>query len=204
MKLNFKTLQILFGLFFLLIFTNSCEPRDDEVSTPKPRAYLRMDLPKASYIKFDTLYPFSFEYSTISKVTPDRSKNTEPYWINIEYPTLGATVYLSYKRIQNNFGKYKKDAIEFANKHIQQADDIVESDIYDPAIPITGKIFDIKGVNVACPYQFWVSDSSSKFVRGALYFNTKPNNDSLAPMISYVKNDILHLINTFSWNKKIK
>lgn len=204
MKLNINILSLIFGLLIALFAISSCQSDDDETYTPKPRAYLRMELPKATYIKFDSLYPFSFEYSSISRITPDQSKNTEPYWINVEYPTLGAIIYLSYKPIKNNFPKYKKDAIEFANKHLQQADDIVESDIYDPEIPITGKIFDIKGVNVACPYQFWVSDSTSKFVRGALYFNSKPNNDSLAPKITYIKNDILHMINTFKWNKNVK
>lgn len=205
MKLNFNTLGILLAFIFSTVAFVSCDPSgDDEVSTPKPKAYPRMDIPKATYQRFDTLFPFSFEYSTLSNIQPDRSKGAEPYWINIEYPSLGATIYLSYKKVNRNLGQLKEDAFEFANRHIQQADDIVESNIYDPAIPLMGKIYDIKGINVACPYQFWVSDSTSKFVRGALYFNSQPNNDSLSPLITYVKNDILHIINTFNWNKKVR
>lgn len=205
MKLNINTLGIILVFLSFTAGMVSCDPSgDDEVSTPKPKAYPRIDIPKASYQQFDTLFPFSFEYSTLSNIQPDRSKGSEPYWINIEYPSLGATIYLSYKKINGNLGQLKEDAFGFANRHIQQADDIVESNVYDPAIPLIGKIYDIKGVNVACPYQFWISDSTSKFVRGALYFNTEPNNDSLAPLITYVKNDILHIINTFNWNKKIR
>ncbi len=204
MKFNINILGIIL-VCFLSAWLTSCDPSgDEEIFTPKPKAYPRMEISKASYQRFDTLFPFSFEYSTLSNIQPDYSKGAEPYWINIEYPSLGATIYLSYKRINKNLGKLKEDAFDFANRHIQQADDIVESNIYDSIIPLVGKIYEIKGVNVACPYQFWVSDSCSKFVRGALYFNTKPNNDSLAPLITYVKNDILHIINTFNWNKKIK
>lgn len=204
--MTFKSNKLKFiSIIGLIIFLGvSCYNDDDEVFSPKPKAYLRIELPVPSYQKFDTLYPFSFEYSTHSKISPDQSKNSEPYWINIEYPAYGAMVYLSYKKVNNNLSKYKKDAIEFANKHLQLADDIVESDIYDPSIPVIGKIFEIKGINVACPYQFWVSDSTSKFLRGALYFDSKPNNDSLSPIITYIKNDMLHLINTVKWNDKIK
>ena len=204
MKLNFRYL-IIFLLLILSAIISSCEPTDDEeVYAPKPKAYLRIDLPKASYQRFDTAYPYKFEYSTLAQIKPDYEKNSEPYWINVEYPSVGATIYLSYKKINHNLSKYKEDAFGFANKHTSQADDIVESNIKDTAIPLIGKIYEIKGINVACPYQFWISDSTSKFVRGALYFNTKPNNDSLAPVIQYLKKDILHMINTFDWNKKIK
>jgi gliding motility-associated lipoprotein GldD len=195
---------LILGLIASLLLISSCNSDDDDNYTPKPKAYLRLDLPTPAYIRFDTLFPFSFEYASIARIQPDMSKNSEPYWINIEYPTFGAMVYLSYKRVNHNLEIYKQDAVEFANKHIQQADDIQESYIKDTTIPIIGKIFEIKGVNVACPYQFWVSDSSSKFLRGALYFNTKPNNDSLAPIINFVKRDMMHLINTFKWNDKIK
>ncbi len=204
--MEFKAKKLLiFGIIgYFLIHITSCEPAEDEIFNPKPKAYLRIELPTPSYKKFDSLFPYSFEYSSHSIISPDKSKNSEPYWINIEYPQFGAVVYLSYKKINNNFAQYKKDAIEFANKHIQLADDIVESDIYDTITPVTGKIFEIKGINVASSYQFWVSDSSSKFLRGALYFNTKPNNDSLSPVINYIKNDMLHLINTIKWNNKVR
>lgn len=203
---KFKPKNILFFLAIFSIFTiTSCDPsEDEEIYAPKPKAYLRLELPKSAYQKFDTAFPYAFEYSSIAKITPDLHKNAEPYWINIEYPSLGASVYISYKKIKNNLFQYKEDAFGFANKHTSLADDIIESNIQDESIPIYGKIFEIKGMNVACPYQFWISDSTSKFVRGALYFDSKPNNDSLAPVIQYIKKDMLHLINTFSWKKEIK
>lgn len=205
MKFIINKLSIILVTLFFLSGITSCDPSgDDEVLVPKPKAYPRMDIPKSSYQRFDSLFPFSFEYSTLSNIQPDHDKGAEPYWINIQYPSLGATIYLSYKRIDKNLVKLKNDAFGFANNHIQQADDIIESNIYDPAVPIVGKTYEIKGMNVASPYQFWVSDSTSKFVRGALYFNCKPNNDSLAPLITVIKTDILHMINTFNWNKKIK
>jgi gliding motility-associated lipoprotein GldD len=205
MKIITKYIFLLSFFLSSSLIISSCEPNEDEeIAVPKPRAYLRIDLPKSTYQLFDSAFPYQFEYSKLATIEIDREKNAEPYWINIQYPSLGATIYLSYKRINKNLKSYKNDAFGFANKHTAKADDIEESNIYDPSVPIFGKIYDIKGVNVACPYQFWLSDSTSKFIRGALYFNNKPNNDSLAPVIQFVKKDILHLINTFDWNKNIK
>jgi len=194
-----KSQNIFLILLSIFIFVSCIN--DEDVSMPKPKGYFRIELPEASYQIFDTAFPYSFEYSKESIIYPDIQKKTEPYWINIVYPKLGATIYLSYKKINKNLHQYTEDAIGFANKHLSKADDIVESKVYDKEIPLIGKIYEIKGNTVACPYQFWVTDSLKHFVRGALYFDGKPNNDSLAPVIKYIKTDVLHIINTFSWKK---
>lgn len=174
---------------------------DEEVDIPKPKAYHRIEIASPEYQKFDTLFPYSFEYSKLSYIELDTQKNSEPFWINIVYPSLSGKIFLSYKKINKNLKQYKDDAITFANKHIKKADDIIESNIYDEEIPIIGKIYEIKGNTVASPCQFWVSDSLKHFVRGSLYFENNPNNDSLTPVINYIKADILHIINTFKWKK---
>jgi hypothetical protein len=39
-------------------------------------------------------------------------------------------------------------------------------------------------------------------MRGALYFDSTPNADSLRPVQDFLQKDIEHLINTFKWSRK--
>jgi len=52
---------------------------------------------------------------------------------------------------------------------------------------------------VPSQYQFHVSDSAKHFLRGALYFKTATQNDSLRPVIDYIKQDVRHLLETLEW-----
>ena len=83
--------------------------------------------------------------------------------------------------------------------HYQKADDVEYSVVKDPDAKLWGQIYDIKGKEVATPFQFWVTDSAQYFLRATLYFNFTPNNDSLQPVIEYLRNDAMHFINTFEW-----
>jgi gliding motility-associated lipoprotein GldD len=102
--------------------------------------------------------------------------------------------------------EYVADAFTFVDKHQGKASRIQEMDLGElnlgtPENRVYGVLFVIRGVGVASTYQFYVTDSSKHFVRGALYFNHAPNNDSLAPVIDFLKSDINHLIETFTWRK---
>lgn len=182
-------------LFILLCFT-ACTGND---YIPKPKAYLRLDLPDNKYKSFDTLFPYKFEYSVLSYMYPDKSAGAEPYWINLYYPRFNAVIHLSYKNVKKNISSYFEDSREFAMKHIPKADAINEKTIYNKEDHIYGIIYDIKGSEVASPYQFFVTDSTKNFLRGSLYFNMMPNNDSLAPIIDFIQKDIDHMITTFRW-----
>ena len=83
--------------------------------------------------------------------------------------------------------------------HYQKADDVQYSMIRDPESRMWGQTYEIYGKDVATPLQFWITDSVNRFVRAALYFDGTPNNDSLQPVIQYLKEDAMHLINTFAW-----
>jgi gliding motility-associated lipoprotein GldD len=52
---------------------------------------------------------------------------------------------------------------------------------------------------VPSQFQFTMTDSSRNFLRAALYFNVKVQNDSLRPAIEYVKKDMMEMINTLNW-----
>lgn len=166
---------------------------------PKPRGYFRIDLPEKQYMLFDSTYPYSFEYPSYARIVPDSRPSSEPFWMNIDYPGLKGTLHISYKKVNGNLVEYLEDARTFVVKHIPKADAIDDSLIYRPDKKVYGLIYYIDGAGAASPCQFFVTDSSDHFLRGALYFNTSPNNDSLAPVINFIEEDIRHMISTFKW-----
>jgi gliding motility-associated lipoprotein GldD len=169
---------------------------------PKPRGYFRIDLPEKNYTRFDSIYPYSFEFPVYSKFTPDTDPHAEPYWINISFPQFSGTLHLSYKRINGNLNDYLEDTRTMVMKHIPKASSIDNKAYENREKRVYGLTYTISGVAAASPYQFYLTDSTRHFVRGALYFNTVPNNDSLAPVIEFLKEDINHLIETFEWKEK--
>ena len=190
------------GLLFILI---ACQ---NEIYTPKPRGYYRITLKDTTYQPFSEIAPFSFTYSATAFVentdNPNKEdrKNDKDIWMNLVYPQLNAIVFITYKPLRYyELDSCINDARTLALKQIKKADDIQESTIWDTTNAIYGKIYEIIGNDAACPYQFWMTDKKNHFLRASLYFNSTPQNDSLAPIIDYLKNDMLHLIETFSWKK---
>jgi len=167
--------------------------------TPKPRGYFRIDVPSHDYREFDTTFPYAFEYPIYATISPDPSGLAEPFWINISYPAFKAQLHVSYKVVDDNLNTYLEDSHHFVDKHIPKANAITQQEFINPEAEVYGLTFAIKGTEAASPYQFYLTDSNSKFVRGALYFNIVPNNDSLAPVIEFLKGDIDHMISTFRW-----
>lgn len=191
---------VLFFTFYFLLFTF---PGCNSPYTPKPAGYFKIDFPEKKYQTFDKLgYPYSFEYPVYAHVIRDSTffgDSTEnPWWINIDFPQFDARIYLSYKII----GKYKldsllNDAFNLTNKHSIKA-----SYIDDSAMNISnnvhGEFFKVEG-DVATANQFFLTDSTKNFIRGALYFDATPNEDSLRPVNQFLVDDMKHLINTFKW-----
>jgi gliding motility-associated lipoprotein GldD len=167
--------------------------------TPKPRGYFRIDLPEKQYTRFDSTYPYSFEYPVYAKITADARSTSEPFWINIDFPEFQGRIYISYKTVKDNLSEYLEDSRTFVVKHIPKADAIDDSLVYRPEDRVFGLIYYIEGSQAASPCQFFLTDSSAHFLRGALYFNVSPNNDSLAPVLSFIEEDIRHLVSTFRW-----
>jgi gliding motility-associated lipoprotein GldD len=179
----------------LLIFVSAC----NEQYTPKPRGYFRIDLPSHEYVTLDSIHPFSFEYPVYARLSPDPFAPDEPFWLNVDFPAFKGRIHLSYKEIDNNLSEYLEDSRQFVMKHIPKASAIDDSLIYDPVRKVYGLIYHIDGMGAASPCQFFVTDSIKHFVRGALYFDVVPNNDSLAPVISFINEDIDHLLSTIEW-----
>jgi len=166
---------------------------------PKPKGYFRIDLPKKAYTKFDSTFPYTFEYPVYAKVLPDEHSQAEKYWINISYPQFRGTLYLSYKSVDGNLDKYLEDTRTMVMKHIPKASSIENKQYENALSKVYGLTYSILGVAAASPFQFYLTDSVNHFVRGALYFSSVPNNDSLAPVITFIEADINHMIETFEW-----
>lgn len=184
------------GLLFVLLIS-AC----GEDYLPKPMGYNRIDLPEREFEALAMDLPYTFQHSTHLQVEPDSFNMAEKTWINLHYTSLGARVHLTYKPIDGNREKlksYLNDALNLTFKHQIKAYGIDESVVRTPE-GYTGLVAELSG-EVPTQFQFFVTDSTSHFLRGALYFNTAVKNDSLAPIIEYVKTDMMHLINTVDFN----
>lgn len=184
-------------LLLLILLAVSCG--DNYV--PKPRGYFRIDFPLKEYRRFDTSFPYVFEYPVYTRIVRDSSALAEPYWINIVYPSFHAQLHISYKVVKGDLKDYLEDSRTLVNKHIPKASSISQKEYADPVSKVYGLVYNIKGSEAASTCQFYLTDSTQNFLRGALYFDLVPNNDSLAPVIDFLKADIEHMVSTFRWKK---
>lgn len=174
---------------------------DDPI--PKPKAFLRLEYPDASYIRVDTDLPLTFEKNSLArdKVTIKKNGDNESFGIDIEYPSLKGTIYLTYKKVKNaNLTTYLRDAQNFTQKHTQKADEITEQVYSNSERNVYGMFYEVGG-NAASQSQFYVTDSVNHFLTGSLYFYAKPNYDSILPAADYLKRDIQQIMESLEWKQ---
>jgi gliding motility-associated lipoprotein GldD len=185
----------------------SCKP---ETYTPKPRGYARVDLPEHAYQSFSAPgFPYSFEYPTYGRIVKDTlffgHQPENPYWINIDFSALGASLYVSYKQISpaQPLDSLIEDAHEMSYAaHSKKADYISPKVFGNPQNKVYCVLYDVGG-NAASAVQFIATDSTKHFMRGALYFDVSPNADSLKPINEFLRADIVHMIETMKWNEEV-
>jgi gliding motility-associated lipoprotein GldD len=185
------------ALFFLISILFSGCTKDYQ---PKPKGYNRLLLPAQEYRLSPDSLPYQFEYSTSARLLRDSSWVSEKYWIEIYYPELKANIHITYKRLNNKEDFLKallNDSYNLTSKQQIKASAIDELITVTPSGK-TAVIAEIAG-EVPTQLQFTMTDSSRNFLRGALYFNTRVSNDSLAPAIDFMKKETLHFINTLEW-----
>jgi len=191
----------LLTIFLIILFTYSC----NSDFTAKPRGYFKIGMPDKQYKVFnENGYPYSFEYPNYGSILKDSvffNEATEnPWWINIDFPQFSGKIYISYKEIgKASLDKLINDAFNLTNKHSSKAVGIEDS-VFTTANGIHGMFFKVEG-DVATSNQFFLTDSVKHFLRGALYFDATPNQDSLQPVNDFLVQDMKHLINTFKWKK---
>ena len=184
-----KIILLFITIFVLLL--SSCEPS----SIPKPRGYYRIDFPKKEYHTVN-LHPFSFDLVKSAQIVPNKKDSL--HWINIYYKKLDATIYLTYFDKIDSLETLISDAREMAYKHAIKADDIVSMPFAFSQKKVYGTIYNIEG-EAASSVNFYITDSTHNFLRGALYFNCEINADSLKPSINYIKEDIQKILESFQW-----
>ena len=189
--LNFKFLILNLLLFACASCSNNY--------TPRPYGYYRITTPDTAYVDFNSSFPYTFALSRNAVVQP-RTDVSEPYSINIYYPALDATIYCSYKPVQNNLRELTNDALEFVYRNASFATAIPEQEYAHPEASVYGVLFDLEG-NTASSCQFFVTDSTRHFFRASVYCNCPPNADSLAPVYNYLRADIIKMVETFEWKK---
>lgn len=187
-------------ILFVLLF--GC----NEKYTPKPREYFRIDFPEKSYHQLQPGFPYQFDIPDYSEIVADYDNPNQPNWINISVPANKAEVHISYYNLTNQksssrvlLNKFMEDSRTLAYKHSIKADAIQEQVFMNPAKNVYGLIYKIGG-NAASPMQFFLTDSTNHFLRGALYIREVPNIDSLKPIIDFLEPDIIRLIETTTWN----
>lgn len=174
--------------------------------TPRPTGYFRIDFPQKEYRLFNQPgYPYSFEYPVYADVVKDSTffgdATENPWWINVDFPQFAGRIYVSYKEIgaYNKFDTLLKHAFMLTDKHTSKAYSIEDSVMTTPE-GVRGVFFSVGG-NVATANQFFLTDSTRHFLRGALYFDATPNEDSLGIVNRFLVEDMKHLINTFRWKE---
>ncbi len=189
-----------YSICLLVLLFTACE----EQFTPKPRGYFAIDFPNKEYTSFlNTAYPYSFEYPHYGQIVKDTlffgEKTENPWWINIDFPSLGGKIYLSYKAINSNqtLANLLEDSYQMSHYHTKKADYINEPEFHTEH-GVHGLFYEVGG-NAASALQFYATDSHKHFIRGALYFDVTPNVDSLKPVNEFLRKDIIHLINTLHW-----
>jgi gliding motility-associated lipoprotein GldD len=188
--------NMLFLLSFALLF--SCN--SEEEGLPKPRGYFRIDLPEHTYQKYAGECPISFEYSKSAKIEAASRAGaaSSDCRFNIDYPKYKAKLHFSYHTVENQLPRLIDDSRKLVFKHVAKANAIEELDIIEKNKKVYGSIFEIGG-NTASNIQFYATDSTNHFLRCSLYFWASPNADSLAPVLTFVRQDIKHLLSTFEW-----
>lgn len=189
-----RTAILLIGTVLLL----ACE----DTYTPKPKGYNRLDLPAHEYVSLPDSLPYTFEVSTAAKILRDSSYIAERYWIDLYYPQITANIQITYKDLRNDrqmMEELVNDSYRLTSKHQIKAYAIEETVVWTPSGK-TAVIAELEG-EVPSQFQFFITDSTENFLRGALYFRTSTKNDSLAPAIEYMKIDAMHMLNTLDWKE---
>jgi len=195
-------------LFYLFALCSCANVGEEQADLPRPKGFNRIPLPAHRYVTLEAGHPYTFDISTLAEVRPDtltlgnkdRIWTAEPHWIYVYYPAWDSFIQITYKSLGGDRAKMKaliNDSYKLAYKHQGKASGIQEYVMTTTSGKKAGLI-ELDG-EVATSFQFFSTDSSRHFIRGAVYVKTATANDSLAPIIRYLKQDAMHLIQTLQW-----
>ncbi|MBI2259471.1 MAG: gliding motility lipoprotein GldD [Flavobacteriia bacterium] len=184
-------------LGFLLLFISCSE----EINIPKPPTYLRLNLPEHQYHKFiESNCKYSFDAPTIFKIKDVYQEKNKTCHKDIHLDKLNGIMHFSYIEMEKPLSEYVNYAINKVDEHKIKANAIEDTSFIFPNKRVFGTFFEIQG-DVASPFQFYLTDSTDRFISAVVYFNSRPNYDSLIPTLQYLKTDLFQMINSFQWKK---
>ncbi|PWS27719.1 gliding motility lipoprotein GldD [Pedobacter yonginense] len=194
-----KLKNLFFAPFILLLILAACNNND---YSPKPKAYYRIEFPKKQYTSFNRPVPFSFEYPTYATIEQDKSRDAHKDWYNLHFKQFNGFLHLTYYDVsgKGEYDEMVEDARKLAFKHTIKATAIDQKMINYPDRRVYGIYYAIEG-NTASSVQFFLTDSAQHYFRGALYFNERPQYDSIEPVVKFIKKDIDKMISTFKWKQ---
>jgi gliding motility-associated lipoprotein GldD len=171
--------------------------------SPKPRGYFNIEFPEKEYRPFDKNCPFTFDYPVYAEIEADNNKDARSCWYNLSFPRFNGRLHLTYYDVtsKKEYEGLAEDARTFAFKHTVKANAIDQKVINYPEKKVYGIYYAIEG-NTASSVQFFLTDSTKHYFRAALYFNEKPQYDSIQPVVSFIKKDIDRMISTFRWKNQ--
>lgn len=189
------------SVLFLVLFVFGCS----EKHTPKPRGFFRIDFPKKSYSELQGNFPYEFEVPDYAIVSANRTNPAEKDWITVEVPANNAQIHFSYYDLETGSQPARELLIDLmeetrslAYKHSIKATAIDEKIFVNRPEKVYGTIYNIHG-NAASPMQFFLTDSTKHFLRGAFYISEVPDIDSLRPVINFLEPDVIRMIETTHW-----
>lgn len=188
----------LFAFFFLASILAACT--SETVNIPKPKGYFRIKFPQKAYQTYRGGCPFTFDYPVYAQMAVDEDRNAKPCWNNLNFDQFNAQLHLTYYGVfsEKNYNEMTESARTLAMKHTIKANAIDQKLISYPERKVYGIYYAIEG-NTASAVQFFLTDSAKHYLRGALYFNERPQYDSIQPVIKFIKKDIDRMIETFKW-----
>ena len=197
--LSTRSWSFLLALLFLPLLFTAC----GDAPVPRPYQYFRIGFPEKEYTAFDTTCPFTFQYPVYSEIEPATDEGAGSCDFNLFFPEYSARLHFTYRDVKGSpqrLYKLTEDAFKFVTKHNIKAQGYTPQLITQPARDVYGIVYDIEG-DVASNLQFFVTDSTDHYLRGALYFRERPNMDSIAPVVQFIREDVDHLLETLRWRE---
>ncbi len=184
-------------VLLIILCSAGCE---DENYVPKPPTYLRLEIPKANYETFTDDCPYTFEISSLYDVQASPEAEGLTCHKRIDLGPLNGMAYIRYWDLNGEkpLSFFINGANDEIDRHQLKADNIDDWQIKRPDERVFGTAFELQG-DVATPFQFYLTDSTTKFLYCEVLFNSTPNYDSLKPTLDYFRKDLDHLLETFEW-----
>lgn len=181
----------------------ACFNSPQSVLSPKPRAYPHVEFPVKQYLTyvpqdcpFELKYP---EYTKIDQKNPVDTLTGVHCWFNIFYPQYNATLHCSYNSInsQDQLETMISDAFEIADQ-VNKRSNYTNETVLQLPNGSAALVFEFEGP-AASPVHFFVTDSLKHFFKGALYYQTAHNPDSLGIITRFIREDIDQIMSTIRW-----